>query len=133
MTMVVSAAQAVDVTQALASVLCTVDGLRVYPYVADSTRPPAAVVGQPDIDFADPESGFCFATFTVPITIITTRANDRDAQADLSRLVWQVATALRGPEPPGVFSVEPQDARPIPVQVSGQELPGYLVTVRVRA
>jgi hypothetical protein len=130
--MAATTTQTVDVAQTLAAVLCTVDGVRVYPYPADTVRPPAVVIGQPDVDFADTTSGFCAATWSFPLTVITTRANDRDAQTDMSRLLMSIVTTLAEPVP-GVFSVEPQDARPTTVGVNGQELPGYLLTVKIRA
>ena len=91
------------------------------------------MIGQPDIDFIDPDASFCAATWTYGITVVTSRSNDRDAQTEMSRLLLDIVQALSATQPPGVFSVEALDARPIPVQVSGQELPGYLLTVRVRA
>jgi hypothetical protein len=33
----------------------------------------------------------------------------------------------------GTRSCEPVDARPLTVSISGQDLPGYAITVRVRA
>lgn len=130
--MAVTTAQTVDVAQVLGSLLETVDGLRPYWYVSDTVRPPAAVIGQPDIDFADAQSGFCAATWTFPVTLITSRANDREAQTDMSRLLMLIVAALAEPVP-GVFSVEPQDARPSAVTVAGQELPAYQMNIRIRA
>jgi hypothetical protein len=130
--MPVSTAQTVDVAQSLAGLLGGVGGLRTYWFVADSTRPPAAVIGQPDIDYTDGGAGFCRATWLFPVTVITARSNDRDAQVEMSRLLHDIVNALDvGTD--DVFSVEPQSARPIPVVVGGQELPGYLLTVKVRA
>jgi hypothetical protein len=131
--MAVSTAQHADVAQVLASVLGDVDGLRVVWWVSDATRPPAAVLGQPTIDYLDPDAPFCFATYTFPVSIVVNRNTDRDAQADLSRLTYQAAAALAAAEPDGIFSIEPTDARPSTTEVGGISLPSYLMYVRVRA
>jgi hypothetical protein len=122
----------VDVAHALAELIETVDGVRVYWYVADTVRPPAAVISQPDLDFTDPASTFCAATWTFPVTLVTSRANDRDAQSTMSRLLLDVVSAVSA-DVPGIFAIEPVDARPVPVTVSGQDLPGYLLTIRIKA
>jgi hypothetical protein len=110
-----------------------VPGLRVYPFIADTVRPPAAVIGQPALDFTDASSGFCRATWTFPVTLITTRSNERAAQAEMSKLLLDVVTALGG-DAPSVLSIEPLDARPLPgVAVNGQDLPAYQLNVRIRA
>jgi len=133
--MAVTTTAYLDVTQLIASMLKDVEGLRTHWYVADITRPPACVIGQPEIDYADPEASFCNATYTVPLTIVVARSNDRDAQSTMSRLLADIATTLNRTPPDGVFAVEPQYARPLEggVLVAGQELPGYSLTVRVRA
>jgi hypothetical protein len=75
-----------------------------------------------------------WATFEVPITIITARSNDRDAQVELSRLVRDVANALNTPGVvPGIFSIDLLDARSGTASIAGQELPAYNMRVRVRA
>jgi hypothetical protein len=130
--MAVTTAQTVDISQALAGLLENVDGLRTYWHVSDATRPPACVIGLPSIDWLDQASGFCRATWTFPLTLVVTRNNDRDAQLQLSRLVMEIANALK-PDVPGIFSIEPQDARPTTVTVSGVDQPGYQISVRVRA
>jgi hypothetical protein len=121
-----------DVAGVLAELLEDVPNLRVYAYVADSVRPPAAVVGQPTLDFNDPDSAFCAATWNFPITVMTTRSNDREAQSAMSRLLLDIVNALGEPVP-GILDIQPIDARPVPVTVSGQELPGYLLNIRIRA
>jgi hypothetical protein len=126
-------AQAADVAQALVEALETVDGLRATWYVSDAARPPVAVVAQPEIDYTDSTAGFCAAAWTFPVTVVVTRNNDRDAQRDLSRFVNEVALALRDATPDGVLSIDPLDARPTTVTVSGQELPAYELRVVVRA
>jgi len=133
--MAVTSIQYLDVTQLIASMLAEVEGLRTHWYVADITRPPACVIGQPEIDYADPDASFCNATYTIPLTVVVARGNDRDAQTEMSRLLADIATTLNRTPPDGVFGVEPQIARPIEggVFVAGQELPGYSLTVRVRA
>lgn len=131
--MAVSTAQTVDIAQVLAGALVGVDGLRIEPYVSDKSRPPVAVIGLPFIDFQDSASGFCFARWEFPITIVTARNQDRDAQSELSRLVRDVANALTGPTPEGVFDIQLLDARPATAAISGIELPAYNVRVQVRA
>jgi len=120
-----------DISQAMADVL---DGLvRTYWYVSDTIRPPAVVIAQPSVDYLDTLSGFCSATWTFPLTLVVARNNDRDAQLSLSRNLQLVTNALDSADLAGVRSCEPVDARPITVTVAGQELPGYAITVRVRA
>lgn len=127
-------AQTTDVAAALQGLLETVPKLRVYPFVADTTRPPAAVIGQPTIDFEDQSGGFCRAVWLFPVILITARSNERTAQAEMSKLLLDVVTALGGDAPDGVLSVEPTSARPLSgVAVSGQELPAYELSIRIRA
>jgi hypothetical protein len=124
--------ETVVVAEEIANLLDDIDGLRVFWYVSDLVRPPAAVVGQPDIDYADPTSSFCAAVWSFPITVVVARGNDRDAQTQMSRLLHEMVQAL-ATEVPGVFSIEPVSARPITVSIGQQELPGYVMEVRVRA
>jgi hypothetical protein len=131
--MAITAVQTVDIATALEQVLDGVDGLRAYRYVADNFRPPGAIVAMPSIDWADPESGFCSATWTFGISIIVGRNQDRAAQDLLSRLVSEAAQALNTADVEGVVSIEVLTAIPSTVSVSGQELPAYTVRVRVRA
>ena len=131
--MALSTLQTTDVSQALAELIDGVPNLRTYWYVSDAVRPPAAVISQPTIDYTDSGSGFCYAAWLFPVTVIVARNNDRDAQLALSQLLFDITHALTAADVPGVFSIEPQDARPVPVQVGSQESPGYLLNVRVRA
>jgi hypothetical protein len=128
-----TAQQTTDVAKVLQNLIeAGVPGLRVYPYIADTVRPPAAVIGQPVIDFADQSGGFCRAVWLFQVTLLTTRANERVAQAEMSQLILDVVTALEGDAP--VLSVEPLQARPLPgVAVNGQELPAYALSIRIRA
>lgn len=131
--MAVSDATITDTADLLAGILASIDGLRVYPYVADTFRPPGVVIGLPTIDYVDPLSGFCTATYDHPLTVLVARNNDREAQRDLARWVTQIVTTLRDSSTPGARSIEPQEARPGSHTVNGQELPGYTVRVLVRA
>lgn len=131
--MAVSTAQTLDVTEVLADLMRDVEGLRVEAYVADKIRPPCAVVGLPTILWNDSDAGFCWATWEVPVTVITIRNNDRDAQAELSHLVRDIAIALNHESVDGVFMIQMLDARPTTATISGQELPAYLMRVQVRA
>jgi hypothetical protein len=131
--MATTTVQTVDISQALASILEDIDGLRVYWYISDAVRPPAVVIAQPAIDYLDTQSGFCSATWSYPMTLVVSRSNDRDAQIALSRYVQLVTSALAEADPPDIAAIEPASARPINVNVSGQELPGYDITVQVRA
>jgi hypothetical protein len=123
----------VDVSQALASVLTGIDGLRVYAHVADIARVPCAVVQLPTIDYADPSGGFCGAVWSFPLLIVTARNQDLEAQQRLSTFVSQIAQALWDAEVDGLQSIEPQLAVPTTVQLSGQDLPAYTLRVLVRA
>src|SRR5262245_25159148 len=126
--MALTSSQTVDLSQVLASVLAEVDGLRTYWYVADTVRPNACVIGQPDIDYGDQLSGMCSATWTFPLTLITTRSDDRQAQLTMSRLLADVTAAIGAADVAGVLEMTPVDARPQPgVTVQGQELPAYLL------
>jgi hypothetical protein len=131
--MATTTATTTDLAQVLADVLESVDGLRVYPYVADQARVPFAVVALPAVDYLDPEAAFCAATWTFPVVLVVSRSNDREAQAALSRFLQIVTSTLGSTPVPGVLSIDPVDARPTTVTVSGQELPGYSINVRVRA
>lgn len=126
--------QTTDIAKVLHDLIDAIPDVRSYAYVADTVRVPAAVIGQPELDFEDQSSGFCKATWTFPITLIVKRSNERTAQQDLSKLILDVVTALNGEAPDGVLSIEPMNARPLPgVSVGGQELPAYQLNVRVRA
>lgn len=131
--MAVSGIQTVDLTETIAARLQEIDGLRVYPYVSDAVRPPSCVIAQPEIDWTDNLSGFCAATWTFPLTVVVPRNNDRDAQASLSRLVMEIANALVVDDVASGIYIEPVDARPISVNVSGTDLPGYALNIRIRA
>lgn len=131
--MSLTTATTLDVAQVLAEMIDTVDGLRVVWWVSDAARPPVAVITQPEIDYVDAEAPFCFATWTFPVAIVVERNNDRDAQTKLSQYVSDVALALSGPTPDGVFDITPLTARPSTVSVAGTDLPAYELRVRVRA
>jgi hypothetical protein len=131
--MAVSTAQTMDVTEVLADLIGDVEGLRVEAYVADKLRPPVAVVGLPVITWNDPEAGFCWATWEVPVTVVTARNTDRDAQTELSHFVRDIAVALNHEAVDGIFMIQMLDARPTTATISGQELPAYLMRVQVRA
>jgi hypothetical protein len=124
--------ETVVIAEELATLLDGVDGLRSYWYISDLVRPPAAVVGQPEIDYLDPASTFCAATWTFPITVVVGRGSDREAQTLMSRLLHEIVAAL-ATEVPGIFDISPVDARPITVSIGQQELPAYNLNVRVRA
>jgi hypothetical protein len=132
--MALTTSTTVDLSQVLADLLAEVDGLRTYWFVADTVRPPAAVIGQPEVDYQDTTSGFCAASWRFPLTVVVARSDDRQAQMNLSRLLADIVTVLRDvpPETP-VLSIEPLDARPLGVTVSGQDLPGYLLNILIRA
>lgn len=136
--MAVTTAHALDLSQVLAEILEPIAGLRLYWYVADTVRPAtnggALVVMQPTVDYLDQASAFCSATWTYPLTLLVARNNDRDAQLMLSRLLQEVTAALGTAVPPnGILSIDPVDARPTVVNLSGTDLPGYAITVRIRA
>jgi hypothetical protein len=130
--MAVTTAQTTDVTGALAELLRSVDGLRVHEFVADTARPPCVVIGQPTVDFNDQSGGWCSAVWLVPVNIITARNDAVAAQREMSRMLLDVVGAVRA-DNTDVISIEPLDARPIQVAVGGQELPAYLLNVRIRA
>jgi hypothetical protein len=132
--MATTTVQTLDVSQALADLLGDIEGLRIYTYVADSFRPDGLIIGQPDIDWTDPTAGFCAATWSFPCTLIVSRNSDLEAQKTLSRLVSEIVIALTTtPVPEGLFSVEPQNARPTTVNTGGSDLPAYQVNVKIRA
>jgi hypothetical protein len=130
--MATTTAQTTDVAGLLAEQLRTVPGLRVHEFVIDTARPPCVVIGQPSLDFADPDAGFCQATWLFPCNILTTRSDAVAAQREMSQMLLDVVGSLGG-DAPGIFCIEPLDARPIQVAVNGQELPGYLLNIRIRA
>lgn len=131
--MAVTTAQTLDVAQVLADIIDTVDGLRVVWWVSDASRPPVAVIAQPEIDYGDPTAPFCFAAWTFPVAIVVDRNQDRDAQRKLSGFVSAVVVALADAAPDGVFDITPLTARPSVVTVAGTDLPAYELRVRVRA
>ena len=130
--MAVTTVQTTDVSAILAGLLETIEDFRVYPFVPDNARVPCAVISQPDIDYVDQDAAFCSATWVFPVHLVTSRSNDRAAQQKMSQLLLDIVTALKA-DVPGVFSIEPLNARPITVTVNGQDLPGYLLQVRIRA
>lgn len=123
----------VDLAEALAGMLDGIDGLRPYAYINDSARPPACLIGQPEIDYTEVESGFCRASFFFPFNFIVSRNRDREAQKAMARLLHDVELALSQDPPAGIWAIEPQTARELPVSLAGQDLPGYLLIVKVRA
>lgn len=131
--MAITDAQTVDIAAVLAELLSDIDGLRIEPYVSDKSRPPCVVIARPRIDWEDPEAGFCWASWDFPITIITTRSWDRSAQAEESRLVRDVANALSHQPVAGVHDIQVQTGDPGSTTIAGQELPSYLLRVRVLA
>jgi len=124
-----------DVATVLVAALAPVQGLRVEWFISDKSRPPVCIIGQPTIDWMDPDSGFCWATWEFPLLIVTTRASDRDAQGDLSRFVCEVANALDTfpTAGTGVEWIAAMNARPDVATIGGQELPAYNLRVQVRA
>jgi hypothetical protein len=122
-----------DVAAALSAALSNVTGLRVYSYVADTFRPPGVVIGSPERNYADDSAPFGLTAFTFPLALIHSRNTDRDAQEALDDFVDAVAVALDATQEPLLFSVEPQSAYAQPITVAGQELPGYVMRVLVRA
>lgn len=128
--MSVSATTTIDIAADMATALETIPDLRVYQYVADNFRPPGVVIAQPSIDFADPSAGFCAASWSFPLHVVVSRNRDKEAQTRLSDYVMQIANVLDDMR--SAYSVEPQDARPIDVNVNGTELPGYQLMIRVR-
>jgi len=131
--MAITTTPSIDISQELAEVLNGVDSLRCYWYISDAVRPPAIVIGQPSVDFTDTMSGFCKATWTYPLTLVVGRNSDREAQMALSHHLQLVTSTLASATVPSIQLIEPTDARPITVTVSGQDLPGYSINVRVRA
>lgn len=128
-----------DLADEIARILATIPDLRVYAWVADTFRPPGVVIGQPDIDYADTGSGFCKASWQFPLTIVASRNQDRDAQRKLADIVTAIVTAIADVELndsvilSNTFSIEPLTAVPITATVAGQDLPGYLLRVEIRA
>ena len=125
--------QSADVAKVLANILGGIPKVRVHSYVADTTRVPAIVIGLPDVSWVDEDAGPSWATWTYPLTLVVARSNDRDAQADLSRLLDDTATALAKADPDELTTVEPVDGHPQIVNLAGADLPGYQLNVRVRA
>lgn len=125
----------VDVAPVLAEALANVAGMRVEWYASDKARPPVAVIGLPVIDWADPEAGFCWATWEFPILVVTARNSDKEAQIELARLVRDCALALEHADlaGSGLFSVALMDARPTAATIGGQDLPAYNMRIQVRA
>jgi hypothetical protein len=113
--------------------LAAVPDVRIYAYVADASRVPFIVIGQPSADYQDVDAGFCRATWEFPVTVVTARNNDQVSQAALLDGLDAVVDALSSDPPAGVFSVEPIDASPLTASVNGQDLPAYTLRVRVRA
>lgn len=131
--MAVTDVASIDISQELAEILTGVEDLRPYWYVSDAVRPPAIVIGLPSVDYTDTLSGFCKSTWSYPLTLVVGRNNDREAQLALSHYLQLVTTALAHATVPSIQLIEPVDARPITVTVSGADLPGYSLNVRVRA
>jgi len=131
--MAVTTAQTVDVSQALAMLLGSVDGLRVEWYVSDRARVPCAVVSLPTLTFDDPDSGFCWALWDYSIALVTARSDPRAAQEELSRLVRDVVNALSHQAPEGIYDIQMLSATPSTTTIAGQELPSYIVRCQVRA
>lgn len=131
--MAVSAVETTDIATALEELLNGIDGLRAYRYVADGARVPCIIVSLPTITWNDQDSGFCAASWEFGLSLIVSRANDRAAQDALSAMVSAVARTLDGVQVDGRFMVDMLTASPATITLSGQDLPAYNLSVRVRA
>ena len=133
--MTTSTATIADVSGAVATILGAIPDLMVDWYVSDRSRPPVAIVGQPEIRWDDPDAGFCWATFLYPVTLVVSRSQDLQGQTDLSRYLGEVVVAFQSADVDGVglFSIDPLDARPSVATIAGVDFPAYELTIRVRA
>jgi hypothetical protein len=135
--MAVSTNTSTDLAEVIVGILDDLSGVRAYAYISDLVRPPttgaAIVVAQPTIDYEDTLSGFCSATWIFPVTLVVARGDAQSAQRALSQYLHLVTTTLATANPPDVQVIEPVDARPTTVTVSGVEQPGYVIQVRIRA
>lgn len=130
--MAVTTARLGDVAATLATLLDAIPGLRSYAHVPDTFRPPGVVIGLPTINYADSSGGFCSASHDFPLTLIVARTSDRDAQAELSRFLAEIVSALDLATPTDV-TIRPQTATPTTASVGGLELPAYALRVLVNA
>jgi hypothetical protein len=123
------------VADALGMVLKEVPGLRVHAYLPDTFTPPGIVVGQPTVDFANPDAAFCWAVWDYPLTLVVARSSDRVAQQDLLNHLRGVVSALRAnPTLSGnARTSQVTTATPGTVEVNGTALPMYSIAVSVYA
>lgn len=122
-----------DAAQALADLVSSrVPGLRAWAFMPDSFVPDGFVVGQPEMDYTRSQ-GFCTTTMTLPCYVVVSRNRDQAAQEALLDYVEQVEEQIqKDPNLGGACDVaQVQDARPQAVAVSGQEFPGYVVSIQV--
>ena len=111
-----------------------VDGLRVHATPPPSVVPPAAVVGQPSVEYAS--AGGCTALYRFPIHLLNIypAGGEVAAASLLDDLLVQVGEALRGvkaPPPARAYVLERADFQP--VSMSGQQWPAYTFTLAIYA
>lgn len=74
-----------DVMDEIAARLSTIDGLRVFPYPADSPTPPAAVVSYPEAYNFDETYGRGSDRMTLPVVVVVGKPYDRSTRSSLSK------------------------------------------------
>lgn len=133
--MATTTAQTTDITTVLGDLLREVPDLRVYETPVDTARVPCVVITQPTLTFNDPESTYCAAVWDFTLGVVTSRSSDREAQKLMSRYLLDIVQALSVDTVSGtsIFSIQPIDASPVAISISGAEMPGYQLRVRVRA
>lgn len=120
---------------AIGQALLEVEGLRVYPYNAESVAVPAAVVSLPSVRFDETKArGVDRATY--PVHVLISRVSDRTARDRLADYVEGVGAksikaALNGTLGGVVHHAEVVSADARTIQVGGVDYSAYTFSVEV--
>jgi hypothetical protein len=124
-----------EIAEALAATLSAIPDIRIYAYGPDNFLPPGIAVQQPTMTWETQNRTFGAIQWTFPLLMAVARNSEREAQNSLYRLVEAVSDVLaedhdlRGT----VQTARLTTASPATVTSSGQEYPGYSLTVEVIA
>lgn len=124
-----------DVMDEIGAKLDTIDGLRVYPYPADTITPVAAVLSYPEVTY-DETMRRGMDRYSLPLWIVVGKANDRAAQKNIAPLLdgagpSSVKAKLDGTDYQSCDSVRVQMALPDVITIASIDYLGYQFTLDI--